>query len=397
MFTPLPNSYAQVVTVCGPLLEVSPLGCPSLTRWFDSRRGVWPWGEGEVRGLGPPAEVLGRCATAREWYSLLEGEAALLPRLTTPLAPGAGSCPADSLRPGLKFELQSDTDPTEFWGVTVTDNGLSYDCPELKPVRDFRLFYLSYRLFPCGTVAASGGLKFVLPACLRARQYPEHVWRQVRQSFVEVTEERAAPGWCFTEKRAGHRHGFQERMLLTVIHPSERDRLAVAIVDRLPDFETILVSLLEEPGVQLLVRGDSGDLLPISWAIEHGLLDKASLQTMSCSPLSRIGPRSLFPALAREELGFLPGDLLEYCTSLDTLAFLRAEVLQVRGHILRLRLEGGGVVLCSALGQQIFPTGWCQTNGIDLEGADRALEISKATWKLKKGNLENLMNKRQNC
>ena len=153
--------------MCGPLLEVSPLGCPALTRWYDSRRGVWPWGEGETRGLTPPSEVLGRCGTAREWYSLLEGEAAPLPRLTTPLAPGAGSCPADSLRPGLKFELQGATAPTEFWGVTVTENwggmlGLSYDSPELKPSRDFRLFYLSPRLFPCGTVAAGAGRRFVV-------------------------------------------------------------------------------------------------------------------------------------------------------------------------------------------------------------------------------------------
>ena len=34
-------------------------------------------------------------------------------------------------------------------------------------------------------------------------------------------------------------------------------------------------------------------------------------------------------------------------------------------------MEGGGVVLCSDLGQQIFPTGWCQTNGIELEGGEQ--------------------------
>ena len=363
----------QVKAVCGPLLEVRPLGRLE-TRWYDSRRGVWPWGEARNRGVGltPPSSISAK-EEGSDWYQALEAEATPLPPLLSPLLPGAGHCPSESLRPGSRLELRSEGDPGVFWVVTVTDTtggfiGLSYDSPELKPQRDFRLFYLSSRLHPCGTVAEGQGGKFGVPACLRARGYPEQVWRVVTQSFKDVPEDKRAPAWCFPPELRPVPHGFQERMLLTVIDPKMKNRFRVAIVERVMG-RLFAASLLEAPEELVVCGGNSQEILPISWAIEQGLLSKASLQTMSCSPLSRIAPRNLFMALAKPTAGFKPGDKMEYCTSADTLEFVRAVVREVRGHILELSVESREEKLLTTDGSMdIFPEGWCDSNGIKLAG-----------------------------
>ena len=85
------------------------------------------------------------------------------------------------LRPGMKAELLSDENPTEGWGVTVTENtggflGLSFDSPELKvSCNHLRLFCTSPRLLLCGSIASGTRLSFKAPACLRAKNYPDKV------------------------------------------------------------------------------------------------------------------------------------------------------------------------------------------------------------------------------
>ena len=371
---------ALVRAALGPLLEVAPLGGGAVT-WYDAGKGVWPWGEGarSGRGLVPPPGVKAK-EEEHDWYEVLEREVEGVPRLATALAPGAGTCPADSLRPGLKLELASSSAAGEVWGVTVTSNtggmlGLSYDSPELAaPATHLRLWYSSPRLLPCGTVAASGGaLRFVVPAALRAREYPEQVWRAVTQSFAEVAADRQAPPWCFAP-RPPPPHGFEERMLLTVLDPDSRDVFRVAIVDRVVDQGAFLVSLLERPEARLLCRGDSEHIVPISWAIGQGLLDKASLQTMSCSPLSRIAPRALFLALALPAVPHRPGQAIELCTDPDSLEFRRAVVEEVKGRVVRVAVRGLGTRFTTSASLDNFPEGWCSSNGLVLVGEEEEEE-----------------------
>jgi hypothetical protein len=106
---------------------------------------------------------------AVDWYTAaktyLEQEG--YRRLEQTLPVGCGTSRAESLRPGLKFELRDAAQPARFWAVTVVENvgggcsgllGLGYDSPELRPrTADLRLFYADPRLCPVGTVAASQG------------------------------------------------------------------------------------------------------------------------------------------------------------------------------------------------------------------------------------------------
>jgi len=159
-------------------------------------------------------------------------------------------------------------------------------------------------------------------------------------------------------------------MLLTVLDPDSRDVFRVAIVDRVVDQAAFLVSLLERPEVRLVCRGDSEHIVPISWAIGQGFLDKASLQTMSCSPLSRIAPRSLFLALGLPAVPHRAGQAMELCTDPDTLEFRRAVVEEVKGRVVRVAVRGLGSRFTTSASLDNFPEGWCRSNGLTLVGEE---------------------------
>jgi len=277
----------------------------------------------------------------------------------------------------MKAELLSDENPKEGWGVTVTENtggllGISLDSPELKASSThLRLFCTSPRLLPCGSIAASTTLSFKAPTCLRAMNYPDKVWKAVTQSFAEVALERQAPTHCLPVQTNKAKHGFQERMLLTVIDPDSRDQLRVAIVDKLIDASTFVISLLERPDTRVVCGAESEFIVPISWAIEHHFLEKASLQTMSCSPLSKIAPRNLFLALSFQPAPFNLGEELEFCKNGDDLEFCPAKVEEVKGRLLSLITTDGKKknILSTAASLDIFPKGWAESNGIQLQVA----------------------------
>ena len=165
-------------------------------------------------------------------------------------------------------------------------------------------------------------------------------------------------------------------MLLTVIDPDSKDQLRVAIVDKLIDAVTFVISLLERPDTRVVCSAESEFIVPISWAIEHHFLEKASLQTMSCSPLSKIAPRNLFLALTRPPAPFNLGEELEFCTDVDDLGFRPAKVEGVKGRLLQISLtikDGTKNMLSTATSLDLFPKGWAESNGIQLQAAPENL------------------------
>ena len=89
---------ARVVAVCGPLLEVQPLGGKG-AQWYDSNLGVWPWRSG--RQLLAPKDLQldggDDCAPQEDWHARFQDEVGDL-GLGKALPPGHGNCPADSWR-----------------------------------------------------------------------------------------------------------------------------------------------------------------------------------------------------------------------------------------------------------------------------------------------------------
>ena len=372
--------------VCGPLVQISclsldsPKDLPAHSTWVDTKsRGVYKYGHSKEAGvtLAPPSTH----TPAQSWYDWLDSHDVLStwPPLDTSFPPGSGLCPVESLRPGLKYELKHELNPHQLWGVTVTENkggvlGLSYDSPELQISTDLHLYYQDTRLCPCGTVEKDSKLAFSVPEVLKERGgglgYPEQVWKVVQQSFSEIRSELQAPVWSFKKKQLeAVQHGFEERMLLTVIDPIKKDRFRVAMVDKVVNESNFVISLLEEPEKQLLCQGDSENIVPISWAIENKFLEKASLQNMSCSPLSKIAGKALFLAMSEGNANFKVDQMLEYCQTFDQRKFYMGSILEVTGHILYIEIlteTGRSKILCSSRSFHIFPPGWCNQFGFQL-------------------------------
>ena len=86
----------RVLAVCGPLLEVRPLGSKKV-QWFDSSLGVWPWRSG--KSLAAPADLGQEVGDdgSQDWRERLQNEVGDT-GLVNALPAGQGNCPVDSWR-----------------------------------------------------------------------------------------------------------------------------------------------------------------------------------------------------------------------------------------------------------------------------------------------------------
>ena len=105
-------------------------------------------------------------------------------------------------------------------------------------------------------------------------------------------------------------------MLLAVVDPESSEKFRVAIVDKVINEFHFVISLLENSIVRILCNTNSDILVPISWAIEKKFMAKASLQNMSCSPLSKIAPKHLFKKMIKSDKNFQVSQWMEYCPNL---------------------------------------------------------------------------------
>ena len=157
---------AVVKLACGPLVEISfifPVTCPGEGKdtwelqpghWIDSEtRGIYKYGHCQDSDavLCPPQEP----TVTQDWYKWCQ-ESGILDKyspLSVSYPPGSGLSLVSGVRSGHKYELQSSTDPTQYWRVTVTENkggilGLSYDCQVGRhlviSVENFKILFSGY-------------------------------------------------------------------------------------------------------------------------------------------------------------------------------------------------------------------------------------------------------------
>ena len=139
---------AVVKLVCGQLVEISflsPVTCQDGSKdtwqlqpghWIDTEtRAIYRYGQCQDTNavLCPPGEF--PVSPGQDWYKWSQ-ESGILEKyspLSVSFPPGSGLSLVSGVRPGQKYELQSSTDPNNYWRVTVTENvggilGLSYDC-----------------------------------------------------------------------------------------------------------------------------------------------------------------------------------------------------------------------------------------------------------------------------
>ena len=247
--------------------------------------------------------------------------------------------------------------------------GLSYDCQEAVPNTDLHLLATDPRLRSCGTRASDTSATWQLPDQLRVLQYPEEVVAALEDSFNQAQEPQLVSQLSnYREDLVLQKHGFDERMLLAVIDPKSEDKFRVAIVDKVLDEFYFEISLLEDCEVKQVCCTNSDNLAPISWAIEKKFMEKASLQNMSCSPLSKIAPKSLFRKMRKCIPSLEIGQKLEYCKSFHEKVYYLCEVVGKQENILTLDIwteTGKETKLVSGLNTKLFPAGFAEINHLD--------------------------------
>ena len=364
---------------CGPLLELAVVQVEGEQakldlgpHWLDTRiSSVYRVGHSGAN-LRPPC---GPAPAPPCWYAWWAGAglAASHPPLTTSLPAGTGLSPQAGLQAGAKLELRDQSLPGTAWPVTVTSNragllGLHWVVPGPAPTSlcpDLTLPCRYPALLPSGTAAATPGVSLAPPpALLSSLDHPEQEWTELRERLcAEGVGAPPSPGSLTPP--CPPQHKFEERLLLAVVCPASQDRFRVGIVEQVLDSAFFLVSLLEQPELKLTCNGDSDHIVPIAWAIEHKFLEKASLQNIACSPLSKIAGRTLFGWLGRGAPTLETGQLLEFCENWDTQQFCVAEIKGIHGHILTLELHstaGRRTVLASHRDLRLFPPGFSQEN-----------------------------------
>ena len=372
--------------VCGPLIEVSTVTARdpnnseereakqtrawslSSGQWIDSdKRGVFKFGHSRANGGDVPGSLSEDTYTWCEEVGLMKE----FTPLTHSYPPGAGLSLVSHVRVGDKFELQSAVDPSAFWRVTVTENvggllGLGWDCLESVPNTDLHVHVTEPRLHPCGTVSCTPDASWNVPDQIKVMQYPDQVISALKESFSQVQENKCSLN-DYRHQTSLVKHGFDERMLLAVIDPKSEEEFRVAIVEKVLDEFYFVISLLEDTDTKLLCNTNSDTIAPISWAIEKKFMAKASLQNMSCSPLSKIAPKHLFKKMKKYPTNIFVGQKLEYCNNFFDKTFYFCDIVAKQEGILTVDIwteEGKVTKLISSVNKNIFPPGFSEQHNL---------------------------------
>ena len=374
-----PCQLAVVRLVCGPLVEVSLVRTHQDTSENSEETNAWSlstgqWIDSEICGLfkfgyckdnaGESLEAL--TEDTYKWCQDVGLTKEFMP-LDHSYPPGAGLSLVSHVRVGDRFELQSAGDLASFWRVTVTENlggilGLSYDSQESVPNTDLHVHVMDPRLQDCGTVSSRSGATWSIPEQIKMMQYPDEVITALKESFGKMQENTCS----LTEYRdlaSLVKHGFDERMLLAVIDPKSEQKFRVAIVNKVLDEYYFVISLLEEPDTKLVCNTNSDTIAPISWAIEKKFMAKASLQNMSCSPLSKLAPKHVFKKMKKENADLTIGQKLEYCNNFIEKTSYFCDIVAIQDGILTVDIwteEGKVTKIISSINKNIFPPGFSE-------------------------------------
>jgi len=372
--------FGVVRLACGPLVEISyiqPRGGEDLTtwqlqpgQWVDSEKhGIYQYGYCQnIKSniLSPPAPSP---EEDRDWYTWCQ-EVKIVAKyesLSVSYPPGAGLSLVSHVRPGHVFMLRDTCHTRQFWRVIVTENiggilGLRYDSPGERLKTDEYILATDPRLQSCSSVNVS---ELFVPSQLCNLDLTEEQWTNFKQSFVENIGSSLLDS--FREEVSLQKHGFEERMLLAVVDPESSEKFRVAIVDKVIDEFHFVISLLENSIVRILCNTNSDILVPISWAIEKKFMAKASLQNMSCSPLSKIAPKHLFKKMIKSDKNFQVGQWMEYCPNLRDKKFSICQVKSCFDNILTIDVwteDGVMSKLSSVKSVHLFPTGFAEANNL---------------------------------
>uniref|UniRef100_A0A8C4EHC3 SLED domain-containing protein n=1 Tax=Dicentrarchus labrax TaxID=13489 RepID=A0A8C4EHC3_DICLA len=385
-----PDTYwvATIITTCGQLLLLRFSGYGEDRKadfWCDVMTAeLHPvgWCTQNNKTLMPPEAIKEKYS---DWTEFLVQD--LTGSRTAPAnlleGPLRGKNTVDLIVDGSVSELQDVSDPFLYWPARVIQNvggrlrlryaGLSDDQHD----EDVWLFYLDVRLRPLGW-ALENRLALEPPTALRSLKSPSD-WQQALEDAQDDGAKNPLPLAVFKDHVDLPKHSFKTGMKLEMVSPWEQLQICPVSVTKVYDeiyFQVTLDDLTVDAMPQFVVcHANSPGILPVQWCLKNGValerpwgyegqdFDWADYLKQSGTEAA---PDTCFP----DNRGFAKDMMLEAVNPHRPAEVCVAQITQVRGRLLWLRLEGVAKPLSECIvdveSMDIFHVGWCEANAYPL-------------------------------
>ncbi|NXS82901.1 SMBT1 protein, partial [Erpornis zantholeuca] len=394
------NTYwvATIITTCGQLLLLRYDGYGEDRKadfWCDILTAdLHPigWCEQNKKILKVPEGIKDKIPDQEEFLQrVLKGACSAPANLLEGLHRGKN--PLDLIAPGSRLELQNIRDSLEAWIVNVVENvggrlKLRYEGLEDSDKFDQWLFYLDPFLHQVGW-AAQHGYSLQPPLAIRSLR-SEADWQEILKKVKEEEEESSVPTDLFKDKPVIGVHSFSEGMKLEAVDPMAPFVICPATVLKVYNDKYFLIEMddlrPERASSQRYVcHLNSAGIFPVQWSLKNGLhlspppgypgqdFDWADY-LKQCG--AEAAPQSCFPSLTSDH-GFKENMKLEAVNPVDPEEVCIATVTKLKDSYLWLQLEGSKKpvpeCIVSVESMNIFPVGWCETNGYQLRPPRKAI------------------------
>ncbi|KFO25192.1 Scm-like with four MBT domains protein 1 [Fukomys damarensis] len=386
---------ATIITTCEQLLLLRYDGYGEDRRadfWCDIRKAdLYPigWCEQNKKTLEAPEGIRDKVS---DWDAFLRQSLMGACSPPVPLLEGLrhGRNPLDLIAPGSRLECQAFRDSLSTWIVTVVENiggrlKLHYEGLESPDNFEHWLYYLDPFLHHVGW-AAQQGYELQPPLAIRHMKN-EAEWQEILAKVKE--EEEPLPSYLFKDKQVIGIHTFSVNMKLEAVDPCSPFEISPATVVKVFDEKYFLVEMddLRPEGHarrSFVCHVNSPGIFPVQWSLKNGIhispppgypsqdFDWADY-LKQCG--AEAAPQRCFPQSVSEH-EFKENMKLEAVNPLLPEEVCIATITAVRGSYLWLQLEGSKKpvpeCIVSVESMDIFPLGWCETNGHPLSSPRRA-------------------------
>ncbi|NXD82374.1 SMBT1 protein, partial [Halcyon senegalensis] len=394
------NTYwvATIITTCGQLLLLRYDGYGEDRKadfWCDIMTAdLHPigWCEQNKKILKVPEGIKDKIPDQKEFLQrVLKGACSAPANLLEGLHRGKN--PLDLIAPGSRLELQNIRDSLEAWIVNVVENvggrlKLRYEGLEDSEKFDQWLFYLDPFLHQVGW-AAQHGYSLQPPLAIRSLK-SEADWQEILKKVKEEEEESSVPTDLFKDKPVIGVHSFSEGMKLEAVDPMAPFVISPATVLKVYNEKYFMIEIDDlrpdcTTSQSYICHVNSAGIFPVQWSLKNGLhlspppgypgqdFDWADY-LKQCG--AEAAPQSCFPSLTSDH-GFKENMKLEAVNPVDPEEVCIATVTKVKDSYLWLQLEGSKKpipdCIVSVESMNIFPVGWCETNGYQLKPPRKAI------------------------
>nr|DBA18760.1 TPA: hypothetical protein GDO54_016971 [Pyxicephalus adspersus] len=383
-----PQSYwvATIITTCGKLLLLRYDGCGedrSADFWCNivtSDLHSIGWAKQNKKILKPPDIVRDKLQNWEEFLvQTINGACSAPSHLLE--GPHRGKDPLDLFGPGSLLELQHCHGSLGAWPVRVLDNlggrlQLQYEGAPDWPCLQY--YYLHPSLHQMGW-AAQNGYELKPPQDILHLKTEEE-WKEILTKCNEDTEDFVLADFFQDQPRIPN-HSFTCGMKLEAINPKDPSCIVPATVTKVFNEQYFLVELDDlrsedsKNHLSMVCHRSCQGILPVRWSQKMGLSVRPppgySVQDFDWDEYlnhcnAHAAPDSCFPEMQSDHV-FQEKTKLEAVNPFKPQDVCVATITKVSGTYVWLKLEGVKTPVPECIvhveSMDIFPMGWCETNG----------------------------------